>query len=441
MQESTPSIAMYRASSCTLCSEKEKQMAAERNASKPGRPMPADEVFDGPIVRGAAEDWATGRVLGEGAFAEVRVAKGRTGRIAVVKQTKMSANDHRNLFFSLREALALTHLAHDSIPPLLDYVRTSTASNLVMAVAPGEELFSYTNGKQDGHLEEDETRRIVAGILVALAHAHSMGVLHRDIKLDNVFYDATSGHVSVIDWGLATFFDRNTLLDEAVGCTNYASPSLLRFINRRTPYLAHSGHQDLWALGVLAFGCLTGYFPFRSEDTFELELEIQGRPSLEVEGLSELGHDFLRTILNPANEGRITAESLLRHGWVADFATPASARSRLPIVKLPSVTANPKRACTAAEAELGRRLPFYLRELAADIEEDDDDSSSESGRTVAVPRVGSEASFASVTTLGSTRDSAEVSRSRMSANLATPARSASLRRSKFGKFFEKLFRA
>ncbi|KAI9032351.1 kinase-like domain-containing protein [Hyaloraphidium curvatum] len=255
---------MYCASSCTLCSEKEKQMAAKRIASKPGRPMPADEVFDGPVLHGAADDWATGRVLGEGAFARVLIAKGiRTGRIvAVVKQTKMSANDHRTLLFSLREALALTHLpAHDSIPPLLDFVRSPMASNLVMAVAPREELFSYTNGKQEGHLEEDETRRIVAGILVALAHAHGMGVLHRDIKLDNVFYDATSGHVSVIDWGLATFFDRNTLLDEAVGCTNYASPSLLRFINRRTPYLAHSGHQVLWALGVLAFGCLTGYFP------------------------------------------------------------------------------------------------------------------------------------------------------------------------------------
>lgn len=260
----------------------------------------------------------------------------------------------------------MIHLpAHPNIPPLLDFARTSKAIHTVLALAPGEELFTYVNDKPEGRLDEDEARRIVAGILEALRHVHAAGILHRDIKLDNVFYDTATGTVSLIDFGLATFVDENTILEEAVGCINFASPALLRLTNTRHGFRPKGGHSDLWALGVLAHGLLTGYFPFRSEDPWEMQLEIAAGVHLDLEEVSDLGKDFLATVLDPANEGLISAKSLLRHPWIAPVAPrPSGQLPQTAPPKLPSPVIDGRRAAKAAESALQKVLPGYLASIA-----------------------------------------------------------------------------
>jgi serine/threonine protein kinase len=262
--------------------------------------------------------------------------------------------------------LTLAHLpAHAGIPPLLDFARTAKATHLVLALAPGEELFTYVNAKPDGHLDELEARKVVAGILEALRHTHANSVLHRDIKLDNIFWNGATETVSLIDFGLATFFNENTTLDEGVGCINYASPSLLRLTNFQRPYLPRAGHSDLHALGVLTHGILTGFFPFKSEEPFDLMMEIAEHKPFALEGLSESGNDFLNTLLSPANEGKISAETLLNHPWVSDVAPPRS--GRLASSKPPKLASSMdiRRAIKVAEAALAQVLPSYLSETAS----------------------------------------------------------------------------
>ncbi|KAI9032323.1 kinase-like domain-containing protein [Hyaloraphidium curvatum] len=387
-----PAISTYRASSCTLCDE---PPAASRACAACYDPPRADERFDGEVIYGAAEAWATGRVLGEGAFAKVRVARGmRTGRIAVVKSTVFAGKDTRSLLFSLREALALVHVApHPAVPQLLDFVRTPAAAHLVMDIAPGEEVFTYVNNLPDGRMSEDEARRVIAQLLEALRHIHAQGVAHRDVKLDNIFWDPATGSLSLIDFGLAGFFDGRTLFDESVGCINYASPALLRLVNNRTPYLARSGHSDLWAAGVVAHGLLCGFFPFRHEEPDQMAREIWSRPAFDLEGVSKDGHDFLELVLNPSNEGKLTAEELLKHPWVAGLAPRSRDPAPKPIPRLPSGGSDVRRAAKAAEAALARLLPPYLASL-------DDGSASEADEH-GEPSTPVEAveSFASVATL------------------------------------------
>jgi serine/threonine protein kinase len=187
----------------------------------------------------------------------------------------------------------------------------------------------------------------------------------RDLKLDNFFWDSVTETGSLIDFGLATFFDEYTTLDEGVGCINYASPSLLRLINFQRPYLPRAGFGDLWSLGVLTHGILTGFFPFKSEEPFDLMVEVAEHQPFALEGLSESGNDFLNTLLNPANEGKISAESLLNHPWVSDVAPPHSGRlssSKPP--KLASSTLDIRRAIKGAESALVRVLPSYLNDIA-----------------------------------------------------------------------------
>jgi serine/threonine protein kinase len=97
---------------------------------------------------------------------------------AAVKTTRASKSDTRTLLFSLKEALTLAHLpAHPGVAPLLDFARTAKATHLVLALAPGEELFTYVNSKPESRLDETEARKIVAGTLEALRHVHANGVL------------------------------------------------------------------------------------------------------------------------------------------------------------------------------------------------------------------------------------------------------------------------
>ncbi|KAI9032325.1 kinase-like domain-containing protein [Hyaloraphidium curvatum] len=329
----------------------------------------ADTPPKGGLLRGLVDTWIPvgNDTLGKGGFSEARLVRGElAGREAVAKTTVLPASDptDRVLFHSLREALALVHMPpHKSLPKILDFLHADGTVHLVMTRAPGQsqELYSYVNSQPQGRLPEREARLIVANLLEVLRHCHAHGVLHRDVKLDNVMWDPTSQQLTLIDFGLATFFNDRTMFTEAVGCINYASCAMLRFVNQRRPYSGAKGHPDLWALGVLTHGLLTGYFPFRSEEMATLQREIESLGTLHIEGASSEALDFLSIVLDPRNEGRFTAASLLSHPWVAGLVPTGRLFPRKPPPRVPAPYGDCKRACVAAATELARLLPLHLR--------------------------------------------------------------------------------
>lgn len=292
---------------------------------------------------------------------------------AVVKTVPLDHSSKQAVFFAMREALVLSRLpAHKSTVQLLDVVRTQRSIHLVMDIAQGHELFSYVNSRPAGKMDETEARRMTASLLEALRHIHENGVQHRDIKLDNIFWDPETGVATILDFGLSTFFDDRTMFDEAVGCINYASPSLLELTNNGTPYLANHGHGDLWALGVLVHGAITGFFPFRSENAQHLAREIGTTGvDLPLDGVSECARDFVRILLDPRNEGRMDANLLLQHPWVAPFATKSSTHGDLykrpTIPFMPSAIISPAAAAKAVKAQLVAALPEVLEKAAARV--------------------------------------------------------------------------
>ncbi|KAI9032320.1 kinase-like domain-containing protein [Hyaloraphidium curvatum] len=315
-------------------------------------------------LHGTHDDWIVDEVLlGQGSFAHVRLAHGAlSGREAVVKSTPMSPKDRLGAFFALREALVLAHLPrHPAVPMLLDIVRSRHGIHLVLARAPGVELLSHVISQPDGRLEEEEARRIVAGVLSALRHAHANGIIHRDIKPDNVLVAAT-GQVTLLDFGLATFFGSATVLDEAVGSLEYASPRMRRLLERGERCSASLGHPDLWSLGVLAHAVLAGRLPRCSEDIGD-DREMSYDADLELpEGVSSDARSFLSLVLDPANEGRISASSLLRHPWVRPFADlSGTVRTKIPSV--PSPEDGFTVAGVSVAAHLARMLPEHLDQV------------------------------------------------------------------------------
>lgn len=147
---------------------------------------------------------------------------------------------------------------------------------IAMELLPGEDLKARLEWCH--MLSLRDTARVISHVAKALAAAHKAGVIHRDIKIDNIVLvpdDEGEFIAKVLDFGIAkSFVDSQaiTATGETVGTPQYMSPEQVRGDPRITPA------TDLWSLGVVAYRCLTGSFPFSAPTLYGLLSAIlQGR--------------------------------------------------------------------------------------------------------------------------------------------------------------------
>lgn len=200
------------------------------------------------------------RILGTGGFGQVFRARD----IVIVPPLEVAAK--RGSPESLRnEALMLEKVGyHPAIIGLHGYVELSASvSWMFVDLIGGGELFDRLI--DSGTLSENATRPIALKIASALAHCIGKGVVHRDVKLENVMlYVEDPTALKLIDFGLACSLPLGqdgtiapTLLYDSVGSRSWKAPEL---------YFASAGYHappvDAWAYGVLVFTLLSGFFPF-----------------------------------------------------------------------------------------------------------------------------------------------------------------------------------
>ncbi len=141
---------------------------------------------------------------------------------------------------------------------------------LAMEYVDGRPLYPWA---RDTPLTARQVARLVGGLAQQLVAVHSQGVVHRDVKGDNVVVRAADGVAVLVDFGVGTYPGAPKLTGPVLpGTAAYRSPEALRFRRQRAPgerYEA-SGMDDLWALGVVLYRLLTGRYPF---DGDEAELE------------------------------------------------------------------------------------------------------------------------------------------------------------------------
>lgn len=174
----------------------------------------------------------------------------------------------------MREAQSAASLRSPHVVQILDYGMEGKRPFMVMEMLEGEPL--ATRIKRLGRLTPQETFRVISHVSRAVSKAHEADIIHRDLKPDNVFLVHNEGDeiAKVLDFGVAKV--ESTQLD---GAGHTRTGSLLGTPYYMSPEQAQGNkdvdaRSDLWALGVIAFECLTGKRPFSSDGLGDLVLQI-----------------------------------------------------------------------------------------------------------------------------------------------------------------------
>jgi serine/threonine-protein kinase len=164
----------------------------------------------------------------------------------------------------LREAETAAQLSHPNIVPIYSVDESDGLVYFVMACVDGENLGKRIHDR--GPLPLADAREILAEVSDALAYAHARGVVHRDIKPDNILLDGADGRALVTDFGIARAIiegsdARLTATGMAIGTPAYMSPE------QSAGDREIDGRTDLYSLGIVAYQMLTGELPFTASST------------------------------------------------------------------------------------------------------------------------------------------------------------------------------
>ncbi|HZO18099.1 MAG TPA: serine/threonine-protein kinase, partial [Gemmatimonadaceae bacterium] len=240
-----------------------------------------DQLKDRVIVA-IGTHYDIGDVIGSGAMGVVYRATDlrlrRTVAVKVLPPDLAFRPETRERF--LREAEMAAKLSHPNIVPIYSVDETGGIAYFVMGFVEGESLGEYL--EQQPRPPFDVVRRVLKDVADALDYAHRHGVVHRDIKPDNIILDRHGGRPVVTDFGIARAAEshpRLTVTGVAVGTPAYMSPE--QALGEREL----DGRSDIYSLGVIGYRMLTGQLPFRAPSSAAMMLKHLSEQPAPVAGL------------------------------------------------------------------------------------------------------------------------------------------------------------
>ena len=249
-------------------------------------------------------------IVGRGGFSTVRKALHLPTMLPVAvkvieKSRLTNPKDRDRVDREVRVMRALG--GHPAIAQLFQVSETSLYIYIFMELCGGGTLLEYVRNKSK--LDEGEARTIFCQVIAAIRHCHRRGVVHRDIKLENILLDGQGG-VRLIDFGLCGYYVKDKALRCHCGSPSYAAPEIVA----RKEYIAPP--VDVWSAGVVLYAMLAGYLPFHAKDKRALsEKIVQGSWKPPTDGVSPKALDLLSKMLTLSPHERIPLDDILLHPW------------------------------------------------------------------------------------------------------------------------------
>ena len=302
--------------------------------------------------------------VGKGGMALVfRATDMRTGHDVAVKILRPEFNNDQEFLDRFqREALAASKMSHHNIVNLLDVGNEDDYHYLVLEYMRGRTLKAVISEK--GKLPESIAAQIAIRILSALQHAHSNGIIHRDIKPGNVLVNA-EGHIKVADFGIARVAGSNTLSknDSVIGSAHYFSPEQARGDDVTVA-------SDIYSVGVVMYEMLTGRVPFDGDTPVAIALQhISALPqplSASEAGISPAMERVVLTALNKDPKNRFHSAADMARAIRAALNHPDTLDTGITVTQTTDMRTNTStRSNTgaAATAPAKRRRKMRIRQM------------------------------------------------------------------------------
>lgn len=212
------------------------------------------------------QDFDLRATVGTGTFGRVRVVKikGSADRtpLALKILKKSEVIRLKQVEHVKAEKQILSMIEHPFIVNLLTTFQDEKRLFMLMEYVNGGELFSYL--RKEGRLPNDHARFYAGEIILAFSYLHSMHIVYRDLKPENLLIDC-EGHMKVTDFGFAKVVEDRTWT--LCGTPEYLAPEIIQS-------KGHGKAVDWWALGILMFEMLAGYPPFYDENPFGIYQKV-----------------------------------------------------------------------------------------------------------------------------------------------------------------------
>jgi serine/threonine-protein kinase len=270
------------------------------------------------------------RRVGSGGMADVYAAEHeRLGRPLAVKvmHAHLARDDEMRLRFR-REAEAASRLVHPLICTPIDYGEVGEVVYLVMPFLSGGCLADDLT--KDRIIPAERVAIICSQVSCALDYAHRRGIIHRDVKPDNVLFD-DDGNAMLTDFGIATarFHGRLTAGGRAMGTPHYMAPE-------QAMGKTLDGRSDLYAVGVMLYECLVGFPPFDGADGYSIGYKHVHETPVSVKDVDSRVHEELAAVVmrclakhpdDRYQRGQDLSDALLEYLHRAGAHTPERVRT------------------------------------------------------------------------------------------------------------------
>jgi len=217
----------------------------------------------GDAPKTSTEHYRAGKMLGRGAFGKVNLGMHKLTRklVAIKSINKEYLSEEKQRNKVMHEVNLLLKLRHESVVKLYETFQTGRHIMLVMELCAGGDLLNFVRKRKK--LDENIARVLFKQIIEGIAYIHSKKILHRDIKLDNIFLDG-KGRVKIADFGVSKTVKKGEIMKEQSGTPAYIAPEIIRD-------KGYKGFKaDLWSAGVVLFALLYGTVPFKANNMKDL---------------------------------------------------------------------------------------------------------------------------------------------------------------------------